>query len=516
MVRRSLRLQEIKELSNDEAQKNTLKRCLSTDENGNVPNKIAKTTDKDNSRISISNDISKMKENLEDIAKTINEDNCNTKLRYMEEKITDLEKKMEKFESEAKCTALTLVSQSTNFEGLRSKVDTICNALNDSWEKQKEEMGLKSFYPYYGNIMTPISRFDMDSLMTSHTAGTYGKSGHKIARKIMSYLDYESLLKARIVSKTWYKFFEEQRSKIWTKELRIKYRDAREKHETELYNWTSDKPELKQWKKLVQEVEKNGSVADIISLIPRLNKDNFYDAPVYVPESNDLSIILRDLRFLKLVQKFNFFKGMKHCDFFKNLITWAVNDMDALNFVMPIAKNSETYLECKCQGSIKHPFPIKKYGKYGKCPIEKIIRNDLGLDKLKMIVPITSKTFWNTGGVRSPLVDAIMIGNMDIINEILPLTNINANPKRRFGSYLHVAARYGQMEIFKLIFDRVKDWKSLKDSRDRTILEQLKDDDFDVDVYDKKTGKTRKANASTSIIFKMDLLKYIKEKNSDM
>ena len=51
MVRRSLRLQEIKELSNDEAQKNTLKRCLSTDENGNVPNKIAKTTDNDNSRV---------------------------------------------------------------------------------------------------------------------------------------------------------------------------------------------------------------------------------------------------------------------------------------------------------------------------------------------------------------------------------------------------------------------------------------------------------------------------------
>ena len=41
-------------------------------------------------------------------------------------------------------------------------------------------------------------------------------------------------------------------------------------------------------------------------------------------------------------------------------------------------------MECKCQGSIKHPFPIKKYGKYGKCPIEKIIRNDLGLDKLKV------------------------------------------------------------------------------------------------------------------------------------
>ena len=56
-------------------------------------------------------------------------------------------------------------------KGLHSKVDTIYNALNDSWEKQKEEMGLKSFYPYYGNIMTPISRFDMDSLMTSHTAG---------------------------------------------------------------------------------------------------------------------------------------------------------------------------------------------------------------------------------------------------------------------------------------------------------------------------------------------------------
>ena len=49
------------------------------------------------------------------------------------------------------------------------------------------------------------------------------------------------------------------------------------------------------------------------------------------------------------------------------------------------------------------------------------------------------------------------------------------------------------MEIFKLIFDRVKDWKSLKDSRDRTVLEQVKDDDFDIDVYNKKTGKTGKS-----------------------
>ena len=51
MVRRSLRLQEIKELSNDETEKNTLKRCSDTDENGNVPNKIAKTTDNDNSKV---------------------------------------------------------------------------------------------------------------------------------------------------------------------------------------------------------------------------------------------------------------------------------------------------------------------------------------------------------------------------------------------------------------------------------------------------------------------------------
>ena len=72
------------------------------------------------------------------------------------------------------------------------------------------------------------------------------------------------------------------------------------------------------------------------------------------------------------------------------------------------------------------------------------------------------------------------------------------------------------MEIFKLIFDRVKDWKSLKDSRDRTVLEQVKDDDFDIDVYDKKTGKTRKADASTTAQFKKDLLQYIKENNSDM
>ena len=53
-----------------------------------------------------------------------------------------------------------------------------------------------------------------------------------------------------------------------------------------------------------------------------------------------------------------------------------------------------------------------------------------------------------------------------MVTTIMPLTKLKANPKNRFGSYLHVAVRYGQFEIFKIIFKHLKekkfDWLQLK------------------------------------------------------
>ena len=47
-----------------------------------------------------------------------------------------------------------------------------------------------------------------------------------------------------------------------------------------------------------------------------------------------------------------------------------------------------------------------------------------------MLLPLIAKKFWNSGGQRSPLVDAIMIGNMDMVQEIIQHTYINAKNKR--------------------------------------------------------------------------------------
>ena len=48
-----------------------------------------------------------------------------------------------------------------------------------------------------------------------------------------------------------------------------------------------------------------------------------------------------------------------------------------------------------------------------------------------MLLPLIAKKFWNSGnGPRSPLVDAIMIGNMDMVQEIIQHTYINSQNKR--------------------------------------------------------------------------------------
>ena len=47
-----------------------------------------------------------------------------------------------------------------------------------------------------------------------------------------------------------------------------------------------------------------------------------------------------------------------------------------------------------------------------------------------MLLPLIAKKFWNSGGQRSPLVDAIMIGNLDMVQEIIQHTYINAKNKR--------------------------------------------------------------------------------------
>ena len=103
-----------------------------------------------------------------------------------------------------------------------------------------------------------------------------------VAGEIMSYLDYESLLAARMVSKDWYKFLEKQRSNIWVQKMWIKYETSLRSRNPDLYSVKVD------WKELGRKIEKNGTVADIVSFVPKLAKATFEEYPL---ETIQVSII---------------------------------------------------------------------------------------------------------------------------------------------------------------------------------------------------------------------------------
>ena len=89
---------------------------------------------------------------------------------------------------------------------------------------------------------------------------------------------------------------------------------------------------------------------------------------------------------------------------------------------------------------------------------------------------------------HTPLADAIMIGNVEMVKAIMPYTKVTANPKGRgFVSYLHVAAKYGQLEILKILlehFEKKKfDWLKLKDKEGRSVWDLLKVSKFQKQIF---------------------------------
>ena len=95
----------------------------------------------------------------------------------------------------------------------------------------------------------------------------------------------------------------------------------------------------------------------------------------------------------------------------------------------------------------------------------------------------------------------------------MPLTRIRANPKARFGSYLHLAVKFGRFYIFKLIFDELKrkryDWLKLKDSNSHSAYEYAKQKDFRMEDYDKESGKPYKIRKEKSDIYREAMITYI-------
>ena len=105
--------------------------------------------------------------------------------------------------------------------------------------------------------------------------------------------------------------------------------------------------------------------------------------------------------------------------------------------------------------------------------------------------------------------DAIARGNLDIVKEIIPLTNLKSQ------RYLHGAVRYGQLEIFKHLCGLFDDWKTLKNKKGRTILQIICEENYLFEVNDMNAGeicrspKFAKKNESDAI--RQEILKFIKE-----
>ena len=126
---------------------------------------------------------------------------------------------------------------------------------------------------------------------------------------------------------------------------------------------------------------------------------------------------------------------------------------------------------------------------------------------------MTTKPFWNSGTAHSPLADAIMVGNIDVVNEIIPQTKINANPKLRFGSYLHVAVKFGRLQIFKKIFALVKNWENLKDSNGRNVHQLLLDENLHIEIFG-KTENEEENRQIEAVKIKQEMLDFVNQRST--
>ena len=82
------------------------------------------------------------------------------------EKISKLEKMLDMQDNESEALKSSMACNLGAIDRLDSKMDKIISVLNKSWEAKKENLGLKTYYPFYGNVMSCLTFFDMKGLMT--------------------------------------------------------------------------------------------------------------------------------------------------------------------------------------------------------------------------------------------------------------------------------------------------------------------------------------------------------------
>ena len=235
----------------------------------------------------------------------------------------------------------------------------------------------------------------------------YGITGKNITSVILSYLDFDSMVAARMVSKTWYRFIEKEQ-RLWINLIK-KCSEEIQKKSTD-FGWPTKRTDsslptgayLEDWQKF-GEVIKHGKVADVVTFISNFQKFNTSSYMNYLKYQNDTTL-WQKLNFVKILVKYGVLE--------RNL-------------------NNETW----------------DYFVFG---------------------PFCYLLAWS-----------------------LPYTKVTANPIgqsfnekfecfkdfKSFGSHLHVAAKYGQIEIFKNILEYLEgimfDWQKLKDEEGRSVYDLL-------------------------------------------
>ena len=254
----------------------------------------------------IENDQVNNEENIED---NINEKVESPKINdFLMKKIDNIVKQVERYK----------FSNQEAIGNLNSKLDKALNILKENSADTSPKFRI--FNPKVANVMICCweSFFNMEDLMTS-----YGAIGKNVTSKILSYLDFKSMVAARMVSKIWYAFIEKEQG-LWVKLMTKCFEEFKKK------NLQPTAPlSLQDWVLLYCKiVGKNGKVADIVTFISTFRENhlktysyeyertwshqstnyNYYHSPtetmIHFKQQKDTNL-WQTLNFVKILAKYN-------------------------------------------------------------------------------------------------------------------------------------------------------------------------------------------------------------------
>ena len=364
----------------------------------------------------------------------------------------------------------------------------------------------------------------------------------KLGKMIFSYLDFETLIQARLVSKTWHCFLDKERD-LWLQISRRKLHSLKQSSWCDYNCSYIDKkyPKIEvafrsnqnyiQWEMLSEAIELNGNVADFIAFIQRredcFDRKNRYSDDIemrllesfYEFEHSPIAAAINygkyywtDIKFLKLLKKHEFAHGIELLA--KRFVFWAVAKMkgiEALQCVLSILPTKDLYTQYDLE-----------YGNSVFDPISYAISKQ-DLPKLNLLIPLATSLYWNSGspdvdGLReghSPLTDAILIGNFDILKMLIPFTDLNCNSNLAYGSYIHAAIKYGRFEMFQHLCFLLKDWKNMTNTENVTVYQTLIDENFSIEINDMQPGPIcsgpKFAKNEVKDLFKQKAIQFIKD-----